>query len=79
MRHPSGAVADRVRDVGGHEHSAQRNDHDRQQPQIPRNHEAGEFVKGEFGPLVNTAFERHDAAEVNHYRGLWNVEEQNRE
>ena len=62
MRHPGGAFADGVRDVRGDEHSAQRDDHDRQQPEIPRHHEAGEFVEGEFGPLVNTAFKRHDAA-----------------
>ena len=36
-------------------------------------------LKREFGPLVNAAFERHDAAQVNHDRGLWNVEEQNRQ
>ena len=79
MRHPSGAVADRVRDVGGHEHSAERNDHDRQQPQIPRNHEAGEVVKAELGLLINAAFERHPIAQINHHRGLRNVKKQNGE
>lgn len=79
MRHPGGAIANRVGDVCGYEHSAQRDHHDGQQPQIPRHHEAGEFIEREFGPLVNTAFERHCAAQVNDDDSLRNVEEHNRQ
>ena len=79
MRHPGGAIADCVGDVCGYEHSAQRDHHDRQQPQIPRHHETSEFIERELGPLVNTALERHYAAQINHHDALWNVEEHNRQ
>ena len=79
MRHPGGAVANCVRDVRSHKHSAECNDHDREQPQIPCRDESSEFVKGELRPLVNAAFERHDSAQVNHNGSLRNVEEHNRE
>ena len=79
VRHPGGAVADRVGDVRGDEHSAERDDGDRQQPEIPGHDESGELVEAELGPLIDAAFERHAAAQINDDGRLRNVEKQNRE
>src|SRR5207249_9168572 len=79
VRHPRGARTDSVRDVRGDEHSAECDDRDRKQPEIPGNDKSGELVEAKLRPLINAAFERHAIAQINHNRGLRNVEKQNRE
>src|SRR5205823_841796 len=77
VRHPN--RTDGIGEIGRHEHSAQSDHGDGEKPEIPRHHESGKLVETEFCPLVNTAFERHQAVQINHDRRLRNVKEQNRE
>ncbi len=37
------------------------------------------LVKAELGPLIEAAFERHDAVQINHHRSDGQIEEQNGE
>ena len=79
VRHPGRGVADRVGNIRGHEHPAKRDDCDGEQPEVPRHHKTGEVVETEFCPLINPAFKRHLAIQINDDRGLWNVKEHNGE
>src|SRR6185312_6597889 len=53
--------------------------HQRVHPQIPRGEKSPELTEADFGPLVESAFERQPAAEIDHYRGLRQIEQQNGE
>jgi len=79
VRHPGAGFADGVGEISRDEHSAQRDDRDGKEPEVPRHHETGELVEPEFGPLINSAFKRHPAIQINHDRRLRNVKEQNGE
>src|SRR5438477_6423261 len=57
--HP--ALTERVGKVGGDEHSAESDDADGEQPQVPGDDEADELVEAEFGPLIKTSLQRHQA------------------
>jgi hypothetical protein len=48
-------------------------------PQVPGDQESGEVVKAEFGPLVEAAFERHEAVEVDDDHRERDVEQDHRE
>src|SRR5207237_248530 len=51
---------------------------DGKQPQVPGDHESRELVESELGPLIQAAFERHRAIEVNDDGRGWQIEEQDR-
>src|SRR5438876_11276914 len=75
IRHPS--RTDGIGKIRRHEHSVQSDHGDGEKPEIPRHHESGKLVETEFCPLVNTAFKRHEAVQINDDRGLRNVKEEN--
>ena len=47
---------------------------DGKNPQVPTDHERDEVVESQLGPLIKTAFERHQAIEKDHGRGERKVE-----
>ena len=66
-------MAERVGKIGGDKHSAERNDGDGKQPQVPSDDETYELVEAEFGPLIKPSLQRHQAIQVNDDCGLRNV------
>src|SRR5207244_10644250 len=51
---------------------------DREQPEIPRDHEPGQLVEPELRPLIETALERHRAVQVDDDRRRREIEEDDR-
>src|ERR1700676_3438827 len=68
--------ADGVGDISGYRHSLRRHEYDDVQPQIPADQEADEIVEAELGPLIEAAFERHGAVQMDHDGGERSVEKE---
>ena len=67
MSHPGRSWPYRIRQVRRHDETNAREDRDRKHPQIPRDHERNEVVEPDFGPLIETAFERCETIEKNNH------------
>src|SRR2546423_1742264 len=79
LTHPGAAFAERIRNIRRDEHAAEREHGDREQPLVPGHDESNELVEPELRPLIQTAFQRQAAIEINDDRALRDVEEHNRE
>ena len=78
-RQPGRGGTDGVGKIGRDDEPGAGHDGDAEQPEIPRHDEAGEFVEAKFRPLVEAAFQRHEAIEINHHRRHREVEKENGE
>ena len=76
----SQAAADRARrKVGGNDETGASHDANAGQPKVPGDDKAGELVEAELGPLVEAAFERHDAVKINNNGGDRQIEKKDGE
>ena len=66
--HPSGAGSERIRNIRRYYQTNARSNQNREHPKIPRDQERNEIAEGCFGPLVESALERQQAVEIDHYR-----------
>ena len=74
--HPGGARTNGVRKVRGDEQPERREEHDGEQPQIPRHQKRRQLAELDARPLIQAALERHSLREVDDHRRLRQVEQQ---
>src|SRR5262249_36955655 len=78
-RHPLSGRTNRVVKIGGNDQSRARHHRDPEQPKVPCDDEASEFVEAELRPLIKTSFERENPIQKNNHRGEWEIKKENGE
>ncbi len=72
--HPGAGGPEHVRNVGGDLENDGAHAHYGVHPEVPGGEEAGHFAEAGFGPLIEAAFERHEAIEMDDDGGQGQVE-----
>ena len=76
---PRGGWSNRIGEVCRHHQSRAGQNRDGKDPKVPADHERDKIVEGQFGPLIKSAFIRHQAIEEDHGDRERNVERDDRE